>query len=114
MIYIDVGSLTMLASSWGIALVFGLIALWALKKKTPMHFWSGTTVKPEEITDIPAYNRANAKMWAIFGACFFVIGIVGLFSIGASGVLTMVVGLPGVFVLIKTYNKIYKKYEKRP
>lgn len=33
-------------------LIFMGMGVWALIRKTPMHFWSGTTVKPETITDI--------------------------------------------------------------
>ena len=33
------------------AAVFIGIEVYAMKKKTPMHFWSGTTVKSEEIAE---------------------------------------------------------------
>ena len=42
-----------------IFLVFGATAL---LRQTPMHFWAGTTVKPEEIRDVAAYNKANAAL----------------------------------------------------
>ena len=35
------------------------IGIYAWKRKKPMWFWSGSTVRESEITDIPAYNRAN-------------------------------------------------------
>ena len=52
-------NLTFAAIVWGSSLIIGFISLWAFRRKTPMHFWAGATVKPEEINDIPAYNRAN-------------------------------------------------------
>lgn len=44
---------------WICALAFIAIGIYVLKRKTPMHFWSGTTVKVEEISDIKAYNKAK-------------------------------------------------------
>ncbi len=51
---------------WFCSLIFGVIALWAFKRKDPMNFWSGITVRPEEIDDIPSYNRVNSLMWATY------------------------------------------------
>ena len=48
--------------SGGCALLFVGIGLYSFRLKKPMWFWSGTTVDPESISDIPAYNRANGKM----------------------------------------------------
>lgn len=33
------------------ASIFIVIGIYALKKKTPMHFWAGTTVKSKEMDD---------------------------------------------------------------
>ena len=33
-------------------LVFIAVGIWAFCRKIPMHFWSGTTVSPETITDV--------------------------------------------------------------
>jgi len=75
-----------------------------------MHFWSGSTVKPEEITDIPAYNRANGLMWTIYAISMVVTGILSLFSIKTGAVLLVVISIPGTAVLIFAYYRIYKKY----
>jgi len=95
---------------WMSSIIFGVIALWAFKRKDPMHFWSGTTVKPEEITDIPSYNRANGLMWATYTVCMVVTGIVSLFSIIAGAILLTVLYVPGIVVLIIVYKRIYNKY----
>jgi hypothetical protein len=76
-----------------------------------MHFWSGSTVLPEEITDIPAYNRENGMMWAIYTACMFLTGVVSLFQIIAGVVLLITISIPGIIVLILVYNRIYNKYK---
>ncbi|AQR95895.1 hypothetical protein [Clostridium saccharoperbutylacetonicum] len=93
------------------SLIFGVIALWAFKRKDPMHFWSGTTVRPEEITDIPSYNRANGLMWTIYTICMIVTGILSLFSIITGVILLIILCVPGTVVLIVAYNRIYYKYK---
>lgn len=75
-----------------------------------MHFWSGTTVSREEITDVPAYNRANAVMWGIYALSIVTAGIVSLFSMMAGIILLLVVFVGGLPVLVFAYKRIYKKY----
>lgn len=99
------------ASCWLCSLIFGVIALWAFKRNYPMHFWSGSIVRPEEITDIPSYNRANGLMWAIYTACMVVTGILSLFSIKIGAILLAIICGPGIVVLIVAYNRIYNKYK---
>jgi hypothetical protein len=99
------------AICWLCSLIFGAIALWAFKRTDPMHFWSGSTVRPEEIRDIPSYNRANGLMWVIYAACMVVTGILSLFSIMAGTVLLVIICVPGSFVLVIAYNRIYNKYK---
>jgi len=93
------------------SLTFVPIIIWALKRKTPMHFWAGTTIKPEEISDIPAYNRANALMWAAYAIGFFASGIVALFSVIACVVVIFVLCFPGIFGLIIAHSMIYRRYK---
>jgi hypothetical protein len=100
------------AICWLCSLIFGLIALWAFKRRDPMHFWTGTAVEPEKITDIPAYNRANGLMWLIYTACMFMTGIISLFSIIAGTILLLVICFPGIGVLIFAYSRIYRKYKR--
>ena len=97
---------------WGCSLITGLIALWAFLRKTPMHFWAGSTVSPEEITDIPAYNKANGKMWLAYAAAMAVSGVIGLFSTIAGAIVLMIVCLPGIAFLFVTYGRIYRKYKR--
>lgn len=41
-----------------------------------MHFWSGTTVSPETITDVKKYNKTNGFMWVIASLIFFIAPII--------------------------------------
>lgn len=59
-------------------LVFIAVGIWAFCRKTPMHFWSGTTVSPETITDVKKYNKANGFMWIIASLIFFVAPIIAI------------------------------------
>ncbi|MFZ7120303.1 MAG: hypothetical protein ACOWWH_05070 [Eubacteriaceae bacterium] len=79
------------------------IGIYAIKKKTPMHFWAGTTVKSEEITDIEAYNKANGIMWIVFGIAFFISYFFGSIFF----ILTVIFGL---IIMMIVYKKIYDKY----
>ena len=42
--------------------LFTGIGIFAWKRKKPMWFWAGSEVKASEISDVPAYNRANGRM----------------------------------------------------
>ncbi len=95
---------------WLCTFVFGAIAIWAFKRKDPMHFWSGSTVRPEEIANIPAYNRANGIMWTIYTVSMGFTGILALFNILISAILLVMICVPGTIILIITYNRIYNKF----
>ena len=95
------------------AAVFIGIGVYAIKKKTPIHFWSGTTVKSEEITDVEAYNKENGVMWITYGATYVLAAILPLFfgsKIGAI-ILTLSCTL-GLIILIIVYGRIYKRYRR--
>ena len=89
---------------------FGAISIWANGSKKPVHFWSGTTVNPDETTDIPAYNRANGLMWFIYAICMVVISILSLFDIRIGAVLLVIICVSGTIALVIAYRWIYKKY----
>lgn len=93
------------------ALIFFGLALYAAKRADPMHFWSGSTVRPQEIRDIPAYNRANAVMWAVYGFIWLPIVLTGFFHMTLAGILVAAAAVGGLPVLISTYQKIYQKYK---
>ena len=65
---------------WSCAAVFLGIGCWAARRRDPMHFWAGSTVRPQEIRDIPAYNRACARLWWSYGAVYVLAGAASLFA----------------------------------
>jgi len=48
------------------AAIFIGIGIYSIKKKTPMHFWSMSPVKLEEISDVKSYNKGNGLMWIVY------------------------------------------------
>ena len=94
-----------------LAAFFTGIGVYARKRKKPMWFWSGSEVKPWQIRDIPAYNRANGWMWIGYSLGLWASAILGLFNVPAAGILVMVVCVLGIPGLVIAYNRIYKKYK---
>ena len=103
---------TAAAICWSISPIIGITALWISKRRKPIHFFAGTTVEPQKITDVPAYNRANAKMWALYAAWLIIIGALSLLNSTVGIVLSVVSIIPGVFFLCIPYKRIYKKYKQ--
>lgn len=97
---------------WICAAIFFVVGCWAARRRDPMHFWAGTTVPPEAIRDIPAYNRACARMWRIYGGVFVFAGIIDLFSMAWAGILTAAACVFGLPALIFTYQRIFRKYKR--
>ena len=94
------------------ALFFIGIGIFAINKKTPMHFWAGSTVKAERISDIKAYNRANGIMWIAYGSIFILAGIVALLSSSdIAAALMAICSTVGIIVLVIFYQFIYRKYK---
>ena len=93
-----------------LAALFTGLGLYARRRKNPMWFWSGSTVRPEEITDIPAYNRANGWMWIAFSGVFWIAAVLSLFRMSAAGIVLVAGCILGIPVLILVYSRIYARY----
>ena len=93
------------------ALSFTGIGILAMNRKKPMWFWSGSEVKPWQIKDIPAYNRANGWMWIGYSLGFWIAAILGILNVPVAGVLLAVWCLGGIPVLVIVYDRIYRKYK---
>lgn len=106
------GAIPFAVTIWLCGLVFIAIGIYALKRKSPMHFWAGTTVKSDEISDIKAYNKANGIMWLIYGSGYIVSGLLALTSSVFIGtIISLALSVPGIIVLIIVYTRIYNKYK---
>ncbi|MBR2834365.1 MAG: hypothetical protein IKE43_01425 [Coriobacteriales bacterium] len=86
------------------------LGIYAWHRKAPMWFWSGSSVSEDEITDVPAYNRANGIMWIAFSAIFWFSTFLGLLNLEAAGIFLIAGCIIGVIGLFIAYGKIYAKY----
>ena len=110
------GAIVMALCGFGCGALFFGIGVWATKRKDPMHFYSGTTVDPKTISNVPAYNRANGKMWKQFSVPFWMCGVLAIGSLWADWcavgytILIFVGSIAGGVGLVLRYNKIRQKY----
>ena len=94
-----------------ISILFTALGIYAWRRKKPMWFWSGSTVREDEISDVRAYNRANGIMWLAFSGVFWVAAVLGLFQMSAAGIVVGAGTLGAIPVLILVYGRIYNKYK---
>ena len=95
-----------------VSLLFTGIGIFAWQRKKPMWFWSGSTVKESEISDVVAYNRANGIMWLVFSLIMWVSTVLGAMNMKAGGILLTAGCIIGVPLLPVVYGKIYQKFKK--
>lgn len=104
------GKIIMWIVSFGCAILFFAIGVYAHKLKKPMWFWSGSEVDPSTISDIKKYNKENGIMWQTYSLWYFASGIAEIWnSIAALAFLLLGCSL-GMVILVASYNRIYKKY----
>ena len=100
----------------GCGLIFAGIGFRASRAKKPVGFWTGKEVKVESVTDIPAYNAENARMWYWYSAPYFLSVLLSILGIQAEWANKAAIGLitlactVGLWWLIRTYRKIEKRY----
>ena len=99
--------------------VFYSIGTWAQKRKDPAHFYSGTTVDPKTISDIPAYNRENGRLWKLYSIPFWLCAACAFASIWAEVLMTVSIIIlvlactVGIGWLVWRYQRILKTYKIR-
>ena len=95
-----------------VSLLFTGIGIYAWRREKPMWFWSGSTVKESEISDVAAYNRANGIMWLVFSLIMWVSTVLGAMNKKTGGILLTAGCIIGVPLLPVVYGKIYQKFKK--
>ena len=94
------------------SLLFTGIGIYAWRRRKPIWFWSGSSVREEEITNVKAYNRENGIMWICYSAVFWISTIMGIRSVSIAGIVLAVGCLGGLPLLVIAYNRIYRKYKR--
>ena len=97
--------------SFGCAILFYYIGVYAQKLEKPIWFWSGTEVKPSQITDVKRYNKENALMWKVYSIWYFAAGASGIWSAIALFILLLMSCSVGLVILVLWYQHIFKKYK---
>ena len=105
------GAIIWCVTIFGCALLFYCIGVYANRIEKPMWFWSGSEVDPASITDIPAYNRENGKMWKRYSLWYWAAGLAWMWSPAVAVAVLFLGGGLGSALLIRTYLKIEKKYK---
>ena len=95
-----------------VAFVFVGIAISARKSKEAVGFFTG--VKPPEVTDVKAYNRAVSNLWVIVAMAFELMGVPFLFLEQNSPyfIFIMLLIMPLVIGMAIAYLQIERKYKK--
>lgn len=111
-----IGMIIMLVCSWGCGAIFYFISHFADKSPKPIHFWAGTEIDPRRISDVAAYNHANAVMWKLYSIPYWLAGFLSClcfiseaFTIAGASMLFLAC-FPGLFFLIRKYKQIEKTY----
>ena len=94
------------------SLLFTGIGIYAWRRTKPMWFWSGSSVREDEITNVKAYNRENGIMWICYSAVFWISTIMSIGSVSTAGIVLAVGCLGGLPLLVIAYNRIYRKYKR--
>ena len=95
-----------------VSLLFTGLGIYAWKREQPMWFWSGSTVKEEELRDTAAYNRANGVMWLAFSALMWTGTVLGTMHMKTGGIVLIAGSVIALPLLPFVYGRIYKKYKK--
>lgn len=96
----------------GCAASFTGIGIYAYHRKEPMWFWSGSTVKREELTDVEAYNHANGIMWIVYSVPMWIATFLFIWYPEIATTLLVVSSVAGLGALIYAYHRIYQKYRR--
>lgn len=94
------------------SITFTILGIESWRKKTPVHFWSGTKVTAEEVTDVKAYNRANARMWFVYSVPYWTAAFLSVKNGLLAGIILGVACTFGTITLAAWYALwIEKKYK---
>lgn len=107
------GNLILLVCMWVCAGIFLGFGLYARRLTDPMWFWSGTTVPRDSVTDVPAYNQANSRMWIFYSLPWWIGGLLSLFSALVGAVIAVAACTAGLGWLLWFHGKIEKRYRKQ-
>ena len=104
------GKIIMWVVSFGSAILFFCIGVYARKLEKPMWFWSGSEVDATKIIDVKQYNKENGVMWQLYSLWYFAAGVAEIWNSIPALILLVLSCTIGIVLLVRSYNKIYGKY----
>ena len=96
--------------SFGCAVLFFAIGVYARNLKKPIWFWSSSEVDASQITDVKQYNIENGVMWQLYSLWYLAAGVAEIWNTILALVFLVLSCTIGIVLLIRSYNKIYNKY----
>lgn len=95
-----------------LAVLFDGLGAYAWRRQEPMWFWTGTHVNPDTVSDIRAYNRANAIMWWVYALPYWVAALLNRRWPETAAQVVALAATAGLVLLVLTYLFIRRRYRK--
>lgn len=95
---------------WGAAVIYLIIGIYAMSKKTPMRLSFISKIPMEKISDIPAFNKEIGKMWCVLAIVLFAGGALDMLNPAFSVFFFAIACTVGVGGAAWWQSKIEKKY----
>lgn len=96
--------------NWVCAAIFSLIGFSCFKSRRPVGFWSGMSVRREQVTDVHKYNFANGVLWSGYSVIFWIAGFCSFVDTGIAMIFTMIGCTAGLAYLILGYSWIKRRF----
>ena len=109
------GTILMLIIMLPVAFLMGGIGIYQIKSPKPAWFYSGEEPpKPENITDLRAWNTKHGGMWVVYGAIILITTVIGVIDLSSIGMWFFMGGilLPIPF-MIWWHHRLEKIYLKK-
>lgn len=96
--------------NWVCATIFSLIGFACYKSRKPVGFWSGQSVRKDEVVDVRKYNIANSVLWSGYSVIYWIAGFASFVDEGLGMIFTIFGCTAGIVYLILGYHWIKKRF----
>jgi len=103
--------LTSAITLWVVGFIYGVSAFLLSRMRKPFPFYTGVSIPPEMITDIPAYNRANGKMWTVYSGIHLIAGFLALLNSTLGFIIFGLLIIPGLIIMFPIHKRILSKFK---
>lgn len=98
-----------------VSIIMIVIGIVQLRNKNPTGFYTGEKPpKPEEITNVKAWNHKHGMMWIIYGISLFISYFIGIwFNEMICSISMIAVSVGGVIIMCIYHSKLQTHYLKK-